>query len=70
MVSHIDVKSNFNRETNQAIAEKSNIDNLRTKNNPKLTYGGKVLSGKGTIGRGKIGEVYQHRPKTFYANKR
>ena len=52
--SHIDVKSNFNREINQAIAEKSNIDNLRTKNNPKLTYGGKVVVVKGQLVEGKL----------------
>lgn len=68
-VSHIDVKSNLNGDINRAIAEKTNIDILRAKSNPKLTYSGKVLSGRSIAEeRGKLGEVYQHNPDTFYKN--
>ena len=67
-VSPIDVKSDFNREIDQMIAQKNGIDNLRTANNPKLNYEGKILSGKGIEHRGKEGQVFQHHPDKFYSN--
>jgi hypothetical protein len=44
------------------------VDELRTKNNPKLTYAGRILSGKGTSRPGKVGVVEKRRPDTFYIN--
>ncbi len=44
------------------------IDELRTLNNPKLSYKGKVLAGKNISQRGKIGKSFKHRPDTFYIN--
>ena len=35
-----------------------NVDQLRTANNPKLTYQGKVLAGKNIAQRGRQGEVW------------
>lgn len=68
-VSHIDVKSNLNGDINRAIAEKTNVDALRAKSNPKLTYEGKVLNGRSVAEeRGKLGEVFQHNPDKFYKN--
>jgi hypothetical protein len=67
-IAPIDSMSNFNREIGQTIANRSNIDNLRTVNDPKLTYEGRVLTGKGFDQRGKEGEVYKHNPETFYEN--
>ena len=68
-VSHIDVKSNLNGDINRAIAEKTNVDALRAKSNPKLTYEGKVLKGRSVAEeRGKLGEVFQHNPDKFYKN--
>lgn len=68
-VSHIDTKSVLNGDINRAIAEKTNIDALRAKTNPKLTYEGKVLNGRSIAEeRGKLGEVFQHNPDKFYKN--
>tara|TARA_B100000686_G_C16765304_1_gene961363 strand:+ start:132 stop:1919 length:1788 start_codon:yes stop_codon:yes gene_type:complete len=68
-VAHIDQKSDFNREINQMIAEKTNVDLLRSQTNPKLTFKAKVLSGKNmTESRGKEGLVFQHNPDKFYQN--
>ena len=44
------------------------VDELRTLNNPKLTYKGKVLAGKNTSQRGMEGKVFKHTPDTFYTN--
>lgn len=44
------------------------VDELRTKNNPKLTYAGRVLSGKGVSKPGKIGVVEKRHPDSFYIN--
>ena len=68
-VSHIDVKSDMNRDIGKLIADKSNVDNLRTENNPKATYKGKLLSGKNiNESRGKEGEFFHRHPDTFYEN--
>ena len=68
-VSHIDVKSGLNGDINRAIAEKTNIDVLRSKSNPKLSYDGKILNGRSIAEeRGKLGEVFQHNPDKFYKN--
>ena len=65
-IQHIDVKSDFNREIDQMIAEKTNIDVLRAESNPKLTFKGKVLAGKNiNESRGKQGVVFQHHPDDF-----
>ena len=69
LVQHIDTKSNLNGDIHRAIAEKTNVDILRSKNNPKLTYEGKVLKGRSIAEeRGKLGEVFQHNPDTYYKN--
>ena len=44
------------------------VDQLRTLNNPKLSYKGKILAGKNISQRGKIGKTFKHRPDTFYIN--
>ena len=68
-VAHIDVKSTLNGDINRAIAEKTNIDVLRSKQNPKLTYNGRILKGRSiNEERGELGEVFQHNPDTFYKN--
>ena len=44
-------------------------DQLRTANNPKLQYKGRVISGKSNIdNRGMMGEVIKTKPDTFYIN--
>tara|TARA_A100001015_G_scaffold253719_1_gene294105 strand:- start:668 stop:2548 length:1881 start_codon:yes stop_codon:yes gene_type:complete len=67
-IAPIDSMSNFNREIGQTIANRRNIDNLRTVNDPKLTYEGRVLPGKGFDQRGKEGEVFKYNPETYYEN--
>lgn len=46
-----------------------NVDELRVKNNPKVTYGGVVLGGKNPVtNRGIMGNMEKHRPDTYYIN--
>ena len=61
-VSHIDQKSEINRDIDLAYAQRNSVDAIRTLNNLKESYGGKVLSGKGIDHRGLEGEVFQHKP--------
>ena len=45
------------------------VDDLRVKNNPKITYGGVVLGGKDKVtDRGILGKVEQHKPDTYFIN--
>ena len=68
-VSHIDTKSNINREIQQMIADKTNIDRLRSKSNPKKIYEGRIISGKNiNENRGEMGEFSQHDVDKFYEN--
>ena len=67
-VAPIDSMSNFNREIGQTIADRKNIDNLRTLNNQKISYDGRINAGKGNDQRGKEGEVYKYTPDKFYKN--
>ena len=68
-VPHIDSKSDTNRRIGEMIAESTNIDKLRSENNPKLTYKSRVQSGKAlNEDRGKIGIMNKYDPETFYEN--
>ena len=42
------------------------VDQLRTKNNPKMSFKGQVLGAKGIAERGKMGAMEKNRPDTFY----
>jgi len=43
------------------------VDQLRTLNNPKLTYNGRVVSGNSFVSeRGKVGNVVKNRPETTF----
>ena len=43
------------------------IDELRPKSNPQISYKGRVIRGKATVGKQtKVGEVAKNRPDTFY----
>jgi len=45
------------------------VDQLRTKNNPKLTYEGVTLGGKAQVtNRGSMGRFEQHKPDTYFIN--
>ena len=68
-ISHIDTKSNLNRDIKQIIADKTDIDILRSKNNQKQTYEGRINSGKGmNEKRGKMGEFNHYDIDKFYEN--
>ena len=45
------------------------VDELRTVNNPKVTYGGVILGGKREVqNRGMMGNMEKNRPDTYYVN--
>lgn len=45
------------------------VDELRTKTNPKVTYGGVVLGGKNPVtNRGIMGKMEKYRPDTYFIN--
>lgn len=45
------------------------VDELRTKTNPKVTYGGVVLGGKNPVtNRGIMGKMEKNRPDTYFIN--
>jgi hypothetical protein len=67
-VPHIDEKSEINRDVGLLYAQRNTVDNQRALSNPKLSYGGKVLSGKGFDKRGSHGEVFKHLPNQDYEN--
>jgi hypothetical protein len=68
-VSHIDVKSDINRDVDLLYAQRNSTDNRRTLNNQKLSFGGKVLAGKGiSEKRGEEGQVFKHLPDQDYVN--
>ena len=67
-VSHIDVKSEVNRDVDLLYAKRNSTDNIRTVDNPKLSFGGKILSGKGIDKRGQQAEIYKHLPDRDYVN--
>ena len=67
-VAHIDQKSDINRDVDLAYAQRNAIDNLRTLDNQKESFGGRVVHGKGIDNRGEIGEVFQHSPDADYIN--
>jgi hypothetical protein len=51
-------------------ARPRSTDELRTANNPKLTYEGRVVKGAHFVtAPGKLGEVRKHLPDKFYLNK-
>lgn len=68
LVAPIDQKSNLNTDVALAYAQRNNTDNLRTLNNQKENYGGKILGGKGIDLRSQEGEVFQHTPDQDYVN--
>ena len=67
-IAPIDDKSEVNRDIDLAYAQRNSVDAIRTLNNLKESYGGKVLGGKGIDHRGLEGEVFQHKPDADYVN--
>lgn len=56
---------------NDILKRYMNVDNLRTSNNPKQSYVGRVLPAKGVnTERGKIGDVRKYKADSFYINEK
>ena len=68
MVQPIDIKSNVIGDVSREYYERSKTENIRTLNDQKESYEGRVLSGEGISKRGKIGQVFEHTPMTDYFN--
>lgn len=59
----------YQQANTRDFAMPKNVDELRVKSDPKLTYHGRILSGqKGSV-RGKMGAMEKRRPETFKVNK-
>ena len=67
-VAHIDQKSSVNRDVGEIFAQRNSVDNIRALSNQKMSFGGKVLSGKGVDQRSVEGQVYKHLPNQDYEN--
>jgi len=65
-VSHIDRNSDVNRDVGDIYAQRNGIDNLRALSNPKLTFEGKIIPGKGIDERGMEGQVFKNLPDRDY----
>ena len=68
-ISHIDQKSEINRDVGYLHSQRNNVDNQRALSNPKLSFGGKLISGKGFDKRQAESEVFKHGPDQDYENK-
>mgnify|MGYP001376810864 CR=1 FL=1 len=67
-VAHIDQKSEVNRDVGEIFAQRNSVDNIRALSNQKVSFGGKVLAGKGVDHRSVEGQVYKHLPNQDYEN--
>jgi hypothetical protein len=64
----IDVKSELNRDIDQAIANTKSVDALRTLNNQKVSYEGRVIRGEKINKRSVQANVDKNRPYRDYKN--
>ena len=65
-IQPIHSRDNLNRDIAYAYAQKSNTDNIRTLNNQKVSFGTKILPGKGMDKRGYQGQVFKNLPDKDY----
>ena len=65
-VPHIDQNSEINRDIGEIFAQRNSIDNTRALSNQKVSFGSRVVAGKGIDERGKEGQVFKHRPDQDY----
>jgi len=68
MVQPMDVKSSIIGDVNRQYYEKNKTENIRTLNNQKQSYEGRILAGEKINQRGKIGQVFKHTPDVDYFN--
>ena len=66
LVAPIDVKSDITRDIGNLHAQRNSVDNTRTLTNPKVSYGGKILGGKGISKREEQAEVFKNLPDRDY----
>lgn len=66
-VPHIDRNSSVNRDIGEIFAQRNSIDNTRALSNQKISFGTRVIAGKGIDERGKQGQVYKNKPDKDYA---
>lgn len=67
-IAPIDRKHDINRDIGDIHAQRNSTDNLRTLTNPKVSYGGKILGGKGIDKRTEQAEVFKNLPDQDYLN--
>jgi len=59
----------FQHAEDQQYIMPKNIDELRVKSNPKLSYYGRIVPGQANVSKGtKMGKMYKHKPEGFYKN--
>jgi hypothetical protein len=63
MVPHIDQNSEINRDIGEIFAQRNSIDNTRALSNQKVSFGSRVIAGKGVDERGNEGQVFKHLPE-------
>ena len=67
-VSHIEQSSEVTRDVDLLYAQRNSVDNKRALSNQKISYGGKIIGGKGNDKRGEIGEVFKNTVDQDYVN--
>ena len=65
-VAPIDVKSDINRDIGNLHAHRNSVDNRRTLTDPKTSYGGTILGGKGIDKREEQPEIFKNLPDRDY----
>jgi len=65
-VPHISQRSEVNRDIGEIYAQRNSIDNTRALSNQKVSFGSRVVAGKGIDERGKEGQVYKNSPDKDY----
>ena len=68
MIAPIDRKNEINRDIGDIHTNCNSTDSRRTLTNPKVSYGGKILGGKGIDKRTEQAEVFKNLPDRDYLN--
>jgi hypothetical protein len=65
-VPHISQNAEINRDIGEIFAQRNSIDNTRALSNQKVSFGSRVIAGKGIDERGNEGQVFKHLPDQDY----
>jgi len=68
-VPHISQRSSVNRDIGEIYAQRNSVDNIRALSNQKVSFGSRVIAGKGIDERGKEGYMFKHLPDRDYEQK-